>query len=74
MRWVVDVLHSWALGPLAYVIAFVIRFCLRTKVWHPAVIGISTEDTDRLAMMQIRSLLLVYYNDNDVSSKAVPKR
>jgi hypothetical protein len=62
--WVVDLLHTWALGPLAALIAFVLTFCLQAKLFHPCSPHINSEDAERLALVQIRALMMRHYKDH----------
>ena len=41
--WVVDGLHTWALGGLGAYVAVVLRFCLKSKVFRPALAGVDPE-------------------------------
>ena len=61
--WVVDGLHSWALGGLGSIIAFVFTFCLKSKVFRPAIPFIDPDDQDRLALLSIKALLFAYYKE-----------
>ena len=59
--WVVDGLHSWALGPLGELIGSIFKLFLRTKVFAPSSVHIDSEDLDRLALLHIKALLQVHY-------------
>jgi hypothetical protein len=60
-QWVVDGLHSWALGGLGAYVGFVLRFCLDSKVFRPAISFTDPEDQDRLALLAIKALLYAHY-------------
>ncbi len=69
-RWTVDALHTWALGPLGTLVAFVFHVLLATGLFRPASAFIDTEDANKLALMSIRALLMQYYRENpDVGTK-----
>ena len=59
--WVVDILHSWCLGPLGALVAKVLYTCVRSGIFSPASAYLSAEDRDRLAMLHIKSLCTKYY-------------
>jgi len=59
--WVIDLLHSWALGPLAVFIAWVIMFIVKTGVFHPTSDCIDSKMKDELAMQCVKALLKVHY-------------
>jgi hypothetical protein len=61
--WVVDGLHTWALGGLGAYVGLVIKFCLDSKVFAPMVPFIDPKDEDRLALLAIKALLQAYYRD-----------
>mgnify|MGYP006297404735 CR=1 FL=1 len=61
--WVVDGLHSWALGPLGGLIAFIFQFILKTKIFTPSSIYMDAKDLDRLALLHVKSLLQVHYRN-----------
>ena len=50
--WVVDGLHSWALGSLGSYIAFVLRFCLKSKIFRPALPCVDPEDSGKGLLSQ----------------------
>jgi hypothetical protein len=56
-----DVLHYWALGPVAAFVALVIWWLITTPLFAVKVEGLSTEDETRLALFKIRSKLWKYY-------------
>lgn len=69
--WVVDLLHAWALGVLAYLVGFIFRFLINSKLYHPLLGFLDNADADKLALMHLRSLLLKHYSDHkDVGTKA----
>ena len=59
--WVVDGLHSWALGPLGGLIASMFQFILKTKILTPVSMYMESEDLDRLALLHIKALMQVHY-------------
>ena len=69
-RWVIDALHTWALGPLGSLVALVIHVLLKTGIFKPGSALLAPEDANRLAMMQIRSLMQSFYKENkDIGTK-----
>jgi hypothetical protein len=68
----VDALHTWALGVLGYLIALAIHVLLKTGIFKPGSALFAPEDATRLALMQIRTLMMQWYKDNpDVGTKVV---
>lgn len=60
-EWVVDGLHTWALGPLGGLIAFIFQFILKTKIFTPSSYYMDGNDLDRLALLHIKALMQVHY-------------
>mgnify|MGYP007004463486 CR=1 FL=1 len=59
----IDLLHSWALGPLGVFIAFVFWFCLSSRIFHPMSIYLNAEECERIAVLHIKTLLMKYYRE-----------
>ena len=66
-NWVVDTLHSWALGPLGALVAKTLLTCVKSGVFSPKSTFLSSEDSDRLAMLHIKSLCTQHYCRKKVS-------
>jgi hypothetical protein len=62
--YVVDLLHSWALGPLGVIIAFTIRFVIGTGIFYPsAILQLDSETKEQVAMVHIKALLTQHYKN-----------
>ena len=60
-KWAVDGLHSWALGGLGGAIIHGLHFCMKSHVFRPLCVHLDSKDIDRLALNNIKTLLMSYY-------------
>jgi hypothetical protein len=61
--WVIDILHTWALGGISAVVGKNLRFAVQSAVFTPTSIHLDSDDRDRLAMLHIKSLVAVHYKN-----------
>lgn len=55
--YVIDLLHSWALGPLAVIVAFVLQFIIATGIFFPsASVQLDAESREQVALVHIKIL------------------
>ena len=59
--WVIDLLHSWALGPLGALVSKTLMVCVKSGVFSPKSAFLTSEDVDRLALLHIKSLCTEHY-------------
>lgn len=59
--WTVDGLHSWALGGLGATISFGLQFAMKSPVFRPLCVHLDAADIDRLALNNIKTLLMLHY-------------
>lgn len=61
--WRVDLLHAWHIGPIEKLVGLAFNVWLKSKVFHPNTVHLDNSECKKLALMHIRSLLMLHYQE-----------
>ena len=57
----IDILHTWALGPVTRIIAYIFWFVLDNNIWGQDLPYLGMDDCRQLGILRLRAEMWLYY-------------